>query len=151
LALAYPLREGDALGASLRHWACCFIFQKVSQFERVFNRAHEGHGLAAFGVHLDPHKLTAVGGGRCRLVPPSSSNLFDLGTLGSVRGCRVNAMQESKRVGKLSVLGLASSAYGSAPPDLSKMKRRIDADSQGAENQCEETRLEIDRHRPDVE
>ena len=27
------------------------------------------------------------------------------------------------------------------------MKRKIDADSQGAENQREETRLEIDRHR----
>jgi hypothetical protein len=27
------------------------------------------------------------------------------------------------------------------------MKRKIDADSQGAQNQREETRLEIDRHR----
>jgi hypothetical protein len=33
------------------------------------------------------------------------------------------------------------------PPDLSKMKRKIDTNSQGTENQREETRLEIDRHR----
>jgi hypothetical protein len=41
----------------------------------------------------------------------------------------------------------ASSASGAVPPDLSEVKRKIDADSQGAEDQREETRREIDRHR----
>src|SRR5258708_9376674 len=41
----------------------------------------------------------------------------------------------------------ASPASGPLPPDLSEMKRKIDADGQGAENQREKTRLDIDRHR----
>jgi hypothetical protein len=41
----------------------------------------------------------------------------------------------------------ASPASGSVPPDLTEAKRKIDAHSQAAENQREETRIEIDRHR----
>src|SRR5258708_39546236 len=41
----------------------------------------------------------------------------------------------------------ASPASGPLPPDLSEMKRKIDADGQGAENQRDEARLDIDRHR----